>query len=259
MPSIEDYEREYQEERGLEYPALDLFERGAGFKLERHKLERAAWPLACPVKANPPCWQHGRLLYATARRYLEQWEREQEGKRGAEHRCFLDIGTAKGFSALVLQWAVLDSVYEPAAFPVVSVDVIDPAARVQRNTVAECSGLLTLAETLAPWAEAEHITFVQARGQDWLRRHSGRVCLAFIDGKHNQVEVGAELTLLANHQRSGDIVVLDDLQIGGVHAALVGFRHAYEWQVVTAVPSVETAARAPRARSARIYAVARRR
>lgn len=259
MPTQEEYDREFLEEACAEYPALDEYERSAGFKLERKRLEEAARVLACPVKINPACWQHGRLLYAAVRRYLIWWEVTQEGTRAraSEHRCFLDIGTAKGFSALMMQYAVNDSIFVPLAFPVVSVDVIDPLARVRRNTPAEVTGLCTLAEILRPWPAAERITFLKSSGREWLRSYRGRICLAFIDGKHTFAEVEAELSLLANHQRHGDVIVLDDLQIEGVAKALEGFRHAYDWVVIEASPSKEPEVR--RARGPRRYAVALRR
>src|SRR3989304_7206134 len=76
-------------------PPVEAYE--AAFALERTRLEAAARVLACPIKAGPPNWQHGRVLYALTRRY----------RLTAEGPLYcLDIGTAKGFSALCLLWAV---------------------------------------------------------------------------------------------------------------------------------------------------------
>ena len=56
-------------------------------------VEAAARVLACPLKANPPNWQHGRVLYAGYRAYLAGLQRRV---------LLLDIGTAKGFSAAAM-------------------------------------------------------------------------------------------------------------------------------------------------------------
>src|SRR5688572_33475015 len=90
----DDYQRAFDGERVQEYPVISDFQVECGVALGREKLERAARVLACPVKANPPNWQHGRVIYSAARRYLN-------GMTGPVS-C-MDIGTAKGFSALCLR------------------------------------------------------------------------------------------------------------------------------------------------------------
>src|SRR6185369_15064920 len=91
------YDKAFIEERMSEYPMIDDYEKSCGFALNRHKLEEAARVLACPVKKNPPNWQHGRVIYSTLRSYM------------TETTCvnplhILDVGTAKGFSALCALW-----------------------------------------------------------------------------------------------------------------------------------------------------------
>ena len=176
--------------------------------MDRDRLENAAKVLACPVKTNAPNWQHGRILYALTRQYL------------ASHPGFvqcLDIGTAKGFSALVMRWAIVDAGNDEGQ--VLSVDVLDPLARVRRNTVAEVDGLKTLEETLAPWPEAERIWFRQNTGVDGLKVLT-RVHVAFVDGKHSFAAVSEEVALLAARQQPGDRVMFDDAQIEGVAKAV---------------------------------------
>src|SRR5678815_747827 len=138
-----------------------------GYALDEAQLLKAARVLACPVKAHPPNWQHGRVLYSVARRYLD-------GRSGKV--LLLDIGTAKGFSALCLQWALM-AAHVPGS--VVSVDVIDPMSRERRNTVGEVGAPQTLRELLAPWPEADAIHFEHCTGIDYLSRYSGRIELAF--------------------------------------------------------------------------------
>jgi hypothetical protein len=179
-----------------------------GYDVDRPRLEAAARILACPIKVRPPHWQHGRVLYAALRRYLEMTTTDVQ---------VLDVGTAKGFSALCLQWAICDS--GRSGF-VVSVDVIDPDARVMRNTVAELSGPLTVRDTLEPWPDARAIQFLRSTGVDWLLSSCDRVHVASIDGKHTEDVVSAELLALSARQEPGDLVFVDDLQVAGVASAL---------------------------------------
>lgn len=230
--SPELYHEAYDAEASQSYPVVDTFESMAGYALEPERYLPAARVLACPLKVNPPNWQHGRILYALTRQYLA-------GCTGPVN--LLDIGTAKGYSALCLLWALQDSKCHGR---VTSVDVIDPQSTDRRNTVAECEGPKTLAEILAPWPEAERIDFVQSTGQKWLTEHPERVHVAFVDGKHSYDAVSWEGALLAERQQAGDVVMFDDVQIPDVNMAVMGLR-AYTVQYVNVLPN-------------RQYAIARR-
>jgi predicted O-methyltransferase YrrM len=221
--TVEQYAAAFHQERLVEYRVIDAIEQRCGYALDRQKLEAAARVLACPVKKSPPNWQHGRVLYAITRRYLET----------ATSLDALDIGTAKGFSALCLQWAGMD-----ACVPgrVTSLDVLDPKERVSRNTVAEVDGLKTLGEILAPWPEAQAITFLKSTGQKWLQEHPERVHVAFVDGKHSYEAVSWEGALLAERQQTGDLVMFDDVQIEGVAKAVKELR-AYDVEYVDVLPN----------------------
>jgi predicted O-methyltransferase YrrM len=252
---IDRYEREFEDERKVDYPAIDAFEKEQGFQFGKDRLQAAARILACPVKRHPACWQHGRVIYTTARWRIAAWARAP-GLR--KPMTFLDIGTAKGFSALMMQYAIDNSGSDLDWFQVVSVDVIDPNARVPRNSIAERDGPKTLHEMLVPWQDvARRITFLRSTGVAWLKdRDEQRVHFAFVDGKHTFAAVSEELGLLAKNQRGGeDVIVLDDVQIEGVRKALEGFRHAYQWRIIEAIPAAEQ----DRNHAPRAYAVAMRR
>lgn len=229
----------FELEREHTYPAVDDFERRMGAALDRAKLETAARVLACPVKKNPPNWQHGRVIYAAAYRALTN---AMYSGVPPSPVLLLDVGTAKGFSALCLTWALHD-----AGIPghVVSVDVIDPEARVSRNTVAEVDGFKTLREILAPWPESRAIEFVCSTGRAWLANQNQRIHVAFVDGKHTYDAVSWEAALIAARQQTGDFIIFDDVQIDGV-ARAVKTLSTYFLECVVAIPGQ------------REYAIARR-
>lgn len=210
--SRETYEAIFEKERRHVYPTVDVLEQRLGFAVDRDRLETAAAVLSCPFKAAEPNWQHGRVIYAVARAYLST--------RRDMLSTLLDIGTAKGFSALCLQWALIDS---GAYGQVSSVDVMCPDQRCRRNTVAEVDELKTLSEILQPWPESRRIVFAcyNDGSRGWLAKHPERVHLAYIDGKHTYEAVKYESSVLSARQESGDVIICDDIQIPGINTAVV--------------------------------------
>lgn len=203
MPTVADYARIFEAERQNEYPVIDAFEARMGYAIDRAKLEEAARVLACPLKKNAPNWQHGRVIYAAVRKYLAA---------RLDSIRIVDIGTAKGFSALCLLWALQDAGLNGRVW---SVDVLDPHDLVRRNTVAECDGYQTLADILAPWPEARQVTFSKMTGLACLATEKFQIHLAFIDGKHAHDVVLEEGRLLSQRQEAGDLAIFDDLQLIG--------------------------------------------
>lgn len=221
MPTRQQYVAAFERERINQYPMIDDFEQRCGYRIERVLLEDMARTLQCPVKRNPPNWQHGRVLYALLSDYLM---REDRGFVRA-----LDIGTAKGFSALCMAAALQD---RAALGEVVSLDVIDPAARVSRNTIADCDGLNTIATLVAPWVCSHRVIFRRSSGSRWLNDNIGQVHFAFVDGKHSFSAVREEARLLASCQARGDIAVFDDVQIVGVAEAVNEARSMYHIEII---------------------------
>lgn len=223
MPTVEEYDAAFLKERENAYPMLLAIEDSFGFRIDRDRIEKAARTLACPVKVNPPNWQHGRVIYAAARAYLEK----------AEVPVFmLDIGTAKGFSALCMAWALADS---GKAGQILSIDVIDPEAKVARNSVEDLYGLRTVREFVSQWPETHAIEFLQSTGVDWLKRRGARIHFAFVDGKHSFDAVRQESLLIANRQEAGDVMIFDDLQIDGIATAVAQLQ-GYDKQFAMAKP-----------------------
>lgn len=224
----EEYEAAFALECQSNYPAIDDFVDIFGHEqeIDGRWFRDAARVLACPVKINPPCWQHGRVLYSSLREFCSSW------KSGSPLNV-LDIGTAKGFSAIVMARALEDA-GQPG--DITSVDVLDPQARVRRNTVAEVGGLKTLYEIVAPWPESRRVKFVCAKAENWLMMHRERVHYAFVDGKHSYEAVKKELAYLSQAQQTGDVIVCDDLQVPGVEKA-IGELRGYGKQPVRALPN----------------------
>lgn len=221
-PTREDYQRIFELECANAYPAVDEFEKALGFAIERDKLEDAARTMACPFKVNPPNWQHGRVIYALIRRLLAS------GMPG----MFLDIGTAKGFSAVIAAWAIEDA--GAAGRALHSVDVMSPDARVRRNSVLELDGYKTIAEYTGRYLPASVDVSFHDGGSlpllRWLLARGEQIAFAFVDGKHAADDVRREAELIREMQQRGGIILFDDLQIVPVANAvkrICGYRTEY--------------------------------
>lgn len=213
MLTRKQYDTIFERERHSSYPIIDAYEKMHGRAIDRTKLESMARTLACPLKVNPPNWQHGRVIYSTLRRYLEG---PYDGRAIA-----LDIGTAKGFSACVMSHAIADA---GADYDIVSLDVIDPNARAIRNSVAELDGLKTIDEFVSGHINPSVMTTFHGGGSTpWLNyalRQNLRVGFAFVDGKHTHQQVYFEGMAISQLQKPGDVVVFDDCQIDPVCRAV---------------------------------------
>jgi predicted O-methyltransferase YrrM len=219
-----DFELAFQRERLSRYPAVDAFEKECGCAVDLETLESAARVLACPLKVNPPNWQHGRVIYAAYRSRAQH-----SGSLAA-----VDVGTAKGFSALCARWA-LDDAGHPSS-SVTSIDVIDPSAATQRNTVREVDGLKTLYETLEGFAGVDRITFVGGDSTAILEGLTQRVGFAFVDGKHSFHSVYRDAQALTRLQKAGDVIVFDDVQISAVREAVALQSRDYALRELIAIP-----------------------
>lgn len=228
MISIEQYKEAFKAESVVKYPVIDALEEKYGYALDYKILWEAAAVLACPVKVNPPNWQHGRVIYAVLRDYIER-----PGEKF--HVVCLDVGTAKGFSALCAAHAIKDSGCPGSVY---SVDVINPLEKAKRNSIADTiHGPTTVRELLAVWPNhTRYISLEQSSGVDWLKRGDERVHFAFIDGKHSYEVVKEELRLLGGRQLKGDVAIADDLQVPGVERAVAEISH-YRAAIVNVLPN----------------------
>jgi len=260
MYTADDYLAEFNAERESSYPQVAAFENEMKFALTRSRLENAALWLACPIKAHPACWQHGRVVYSALRAYLASHDWSWNEKDEIEPVTCLDVGTAKGFSALMMQYAIDDALSDYPELPkcayVTSCDVIDPDEKRLRNCYAEAAlgGPQSVFGCLGSFPERDHIVFKQCTGVELIESAGPRVGFAFLDGKHTYSAVWDELNAL--RQKPGDVVVLDDIQVDGVKQALERFtaERIYSAKIIEAKPAQPRKDR-PQAPRAYAYAV----
>ena len=225
------YAEAFEREAAQSYDVIDKLEREYGYAIDKTFLLGAAAVLACPVKINAPNWQHGRVLYTLLRFYLDQFP-------GGV--CALDIGTAKGFSAVCMAKAVDDARREAK---ILSVDVIEPDARIRRNSVLEVAGNVvefhTIDEFTQPFLTYTRPHFVGGGSRALLAecfRQDLHIGFAFVDGKHNYEEVEYEVRALQRLQRIGDYIVFDDANLPPVFTAISRCSKWYKLRRVNVLP-----------------------
>ena len=179
-------------------------------ELNAHDAPEEWYRTAAKVLRGGDGGEHGLLLYKLI----------MEGARGDGPLVVLDVGTARGFSALTMARAMLDGELEGRVY---SVDVIghdeplnwhgtkqdadEPLAGVEisrsgiwERWFAEESGL---------------VTTVCGKSTEVLRgwRH-GPIDYAFLDGSHEYGDVRGELEALDSLMAAGGVIVVDDFHLG---------------------------------------------
>ena len=155
---------------------------------------------------------HGLLLYKLIR------------KIGAERPPnVLEIGTARGFSAITMARAMLDANLPGRVY---TIDVIDHSEPVRWHSDTEgkqhpdeplANEFISRSEIWSRWfaEEATRITPMHGRSHEVLDDWSfGPIDVAFIDGKHTYDAVIRDLSLLEHLIAPGGVIVLDDFHVG---------------------------------------------
>jgi hypothetical protein len=231
MPTREQYEAAFETERRNEYPVIDEFEKRMGFAVDRERLEAAARVLACPVKKNPPNWQHGRVIYALARVRLAS-------KQDGAPDFWWDIGTAKGFSAACMVWAVEDDTNNHDVY-IHTCDVIKPKSSEPRNSIFDGEASTGVFDYFMPFikAGAACINATQVGDEFYQQhlKHDDRIAFAFIDGSHTYEGVKADIALVTPRQQTGDIILFDDVNKEQVNRA-VREMEGYDLEYIRLLP-----------------------
>ena len=163
--------------------------------------------------------EHGLLLYKLAHRFA--------GRGGP--MLALDVGTARGFSAMSTARAILDSGVEGRVHTIDTFPHDEPRTwhvPKQRDDELDGAPPITRSEI---WRrrfaeESAVVSPVTGRSLDVLRAWPhGPIDLAFLDGSHQYADVKGELTLLDGLMAERCAIVMDDYHLG-VPAARVRSR-----------------------------------
>ena len=154
--------------------------------------------------------EHGMLLYKLV----------SEGSQQNQPLVVLDVGTARGFSALTMARAMLDGELEGRVY---SVDVIGHDEPVnwhgtKQDADEPLAGVeMSRSEIWRRWfaEESRLVTTIEGRSLEVLSgwRH-GPIDNAFLDGSHEYEDVKGELEALDSLMAEGGVIVVDDFHLG---------------------------------------------
>lgn len=201
--SRQDYLKRWKAAMEETHPSVDAFERACAAAVDPEWFHQLALVTQVSIKASPTCYQHGRLLYASLRRYIRD--------RPGETFTIVETGTARGFSALCLARALSDA---GASGRVATFDVLPHEVPIYWNCIRDERGPCTRAELLGDYAALVERSIVFHRGdtREMLQRVVfPRVHFAFLDSVHTYEHVMNEFAAIRDRQQRGDVLFFDDV------------------------------------------------
>lgn len=197
----------FREAQTYTYPEVDKIETESGFSLDRDFMNELALHTQVVVKSSPMMWAHGRLLYSTLSAYLKTLSPSSRSER----ITILETGTARGYSAICMAKALHDADLPGVIF---TTDIVPHETPIYWNCIDDLEGKKSRRELLSPWKELvdKYIVFMWGDSQLSLNTVSwSRINYAFLDGGHTYDDVMVEFSKVGKYQKSGDIVIFDDV------------------------------------------------
>lgn len=198
-----DFINRHAKYRSLATPEVDELEQLYGFAVDRAWLDNLALFTQIVLKSSEANWSHGRVLYALLRNRLAK---PSESGRAV----VLDTGTARGFSALVMAKALVDSEMDGT---VITVDLLGHSDKVFSNCIDGIHGAVSRKDIWHRWPrESERVILLDGDTSEVLAHLDyPHICFAFLDAQHEKKNVLEEFEWVASRQKSGDVIVFDDV------------------------------------------------
>ena len=210
LTSKNQYKSLAAEVRTKNYPEVDSYESASGYAIDQEWLHELALHTQVVYKKSELCYQHGRVLYTTLSKYLD----DNPSQNVCDSINIWETGTARGFSALCMAKSLAD---QGRPGTIITFDVLPQTTRMYWNCIDDHDGPKTRAELLEPWKELLEMYIIFHQGDTRLEMPKvqvERIHFAFLDGAHTFEDVLFEFSQIRDSQRSGDIVVYDDYTPG---------------------------------------------
>jgi predicted O-methyltransferase YrrM len=159
------------------------------------------------IKKSKINYQHGKIIYALVYNYISQT------KNIIPQYNFIDIGTAKGFSSIIIAKACIDNAVN---FKIQTYDIIPNDVKMYWNSIEDLGGKKTRPELLNNFIKyLKNINYFSGKTKDTLKLSDNkRINFAFIDGSHDYDDVLFEYQFIKERQKEGDIIMFDDVTEG---------------------------------------------
>jgi len=196
-----------------------------GNAADKEFIERIAYYTQLVIKKNPPNFNHGYLLHYALSRYLSSITKR-------DSLFLLDIGTARGFSSLVMSYVLQEENVNAA---IISIDKISHTKKVKWNSILDEELGISRKDILERFSESTKVIFLRGKSKKILNNlNLPRVNFAFVDGDHRWGSLKTEVVYLMNNQKQGDVILFDDYTpkiYPGVSKAVNFLKGAYSIEI----------------------------
>lgn len=224
--SVNIYEKRFTDAKSRYLKSiLDEFNR-FGNKHDLEYLENLALQTHIVVKKSPANFNHGLLLFSKLAQYCVE-------TRPSVPLTLLDVGSARGFSALVMTY-VLEKFAVPGS--VLSLDIVSHDTKKFWGCILDRDNGISRAEIVSNFIGFQRIIFLQGKSKEILPIIGiSRVHFAFLDGDHEWRSLKHETRFLYRRQFPGDMIIFDDYtteQYPGVIQAVKEISSNYNVRIV---------------------------
>lgn len=199
----EEYLNLYREVKEKRYLEIDNFI--GDFKIDEVFINELALLTQITIKGSDLNYQHGRIIYFLLKNYINKHEKL------ITHINLLDIGTARGFSSIIMSNIMSKYDYTSNIF---TFDILPHNKKMYWNCIADTQyGKQTRDSLLKSYKElTDKITFITGTTKEKLKKIKlDRINFAFVDGSHEYEDVSFEYQYISNRQTKGDIIFFDDV------------------------------------------------
>ena len=196
------YLKIHNEAKQKKFEIIDNLEIKNGFKLNKDWLDNLALHTQVVKKNSSINYQHGRLLYSTLSKYIEDNQIKKIN--------ILEIGTARGFSSICMSKSLIDKNIEGK---INTIDIIPNDIKIYWNCIDDHKGKKTRNELLSTWIkERSNINFITGPSRFILKGLKiERINFSFVDGMHDYSSVLREFNFISSKQIKNDLIVFDDV------------------------------------------------
>ena len=202
LASRDEYLSIWKDAKNKIYPIIDEYEINMKYKIDSNWFHELALHTQVVIKESDICYQHGRILFSTLCNYIEN--------NNIKNINILDIGTARGFSALVMA-SYLDNMN--IAGEITTIDPLPHQHKMYWNCIDDLDGKKSRGEILANYNILlnRYINFLEGESHSAINELMyERIHFAFIDAIHEYENVMYEFNYITQLQKPGDIVIFDD-------------------------------------------------
>ena len=224
----EKYLQIYEAISAKKYNQIDRFISSHNLKeIDKNFINQLALISQVSIKKSEVNYQHGRLIYSILDAYIKS-------QKNLDNFLFVDVGTAKGFSSVIISKCALDNNIK---FLVYSFDIIPHNKKIYWNSIKDIDGKLSRSELLNDYSDyTNHISYIKGRTKSKLNEISSseRLNFIFLDGSHDYDDVKYEFNFIKSKQKRGDIIFFDDVTKGhfdGVVELINEIKQAGEYEV----------------------------